>query len=290
MTALVPVVLAPATINRQADSDSELIELWLNGRTAHTQVAYRKDVARFDAFMGKPLAQVTLREFQAFTDGLTGAVASKRRIIGALKSLFTFASKIGYLVFNVAAAVRAPKSPNTLAERILPEAGVQRMIALASNRRDQMLLRLLYASGVRVSELCGLKWRNCQQNGESGQITVLGKGGKVRSIVLPVGLWKDLMELRGEAGDDAPVFASRKAAGHLTTVQVLRIVRNAATKAGIKAHVSPHWLRHCHASHALERGAALNLVQVTLGHSNLSVTGAYLHARPNDSSARYLAV
>jgi integrase/recombinase XerD len=98
------------------------------------------------------------------------------------------------------------------------------------------------------------------------------------------------MELRAEAGDDAPVFASRKAAGHLTTVQVLRIVRNAATKAGIKAHVSPHWLRHCHASHALERGAALNLVQVTLGHASLSVTGKYLHARPGDSSARYLAV
>ena len=184
-----------------------------------------------------------------------------------MKSLFTFASKIGYLVFNVAAAVRAPKSPDTLADRILTESHVQRMIALASNRRDQMLLRLLYASGVRVSELCGLKWRNCQPNGESGQITVLGKGSKVRSIVLPVGLWKDLLELRGEAGDDAPVFASRKGAGHLTSVQVLRIVRNAATKAGIKAHVSPHWLRHCHAIHALDRGAALNLVQVTLGHS-----------------------
>jgi site-specific recombinase XerC len=87
-------------------------------------------------------------------------------------------------------------------ERILPEASVQRMIALAGSRRDQMLLRVLYASGVRVSELCGASWRNCQQNGESGQITVVGKGSKIRSIVLPVGLWKDLIDFRGQTDDE----------------------------------------------------------------------------------------
>ncbi|MGI9071908.1 MAG: tyrosine-type recombinase/integrase [Bryobacteraceae bacterium] len=153
-----------------------------------------------------------------------------------------------------------------------------------------MLLRVLYASGVRVSVFCVLKWQNTQPNGDSGQVTVLGKGGKVRSVVLPIGLWNYLMEFRREATEDNPIFASRRLGGMLDRSQVLRIIRAVAKKANVKARVSPHWLRHCHPSHALERGAALNLVQVTLGHASLSTTGQYLHARPNDSSARYLAV
>jgi site-specific recombinase XerD len=69
---------------------------------------------------------------------------------------------------------------------------------------------------------------------------------------------------------------------------VLRIVKKAAARAGIKKPVSPHWMRHAHASHALERGAPIHLVQATLAHSSISTTGRYLHARPSDSSSRYL--
>jgi integrase/recombinase XerD len=290
VAALIPAPITSLSRNSQADNDAQLIELWLHGRTAHTKAAYHRDVTRFFGFVAKPLVKIELLDFQGFTDSLEGATASKRRVIASLKSLFGFAMKIGYLHFNVAAAIRAPKSVDSLAERILSEAAVHRMIALAGNRRNQMLLRVLYASGVRVSEICMLTWHNTQPNGDSGQLTVLGKGGKVRSVVLPVGLWKDLVEFRGEANEGDPIFVSRKGGGSLDRSQVLRIVKAVAKKAGVKAHVSPHWLRHCHASHALERGAALNLVQVTLGHASLGTTGQYLHARPNDSSARYLAV
>ncbi|HYQ91573.1 MAG TPA: tyrosine-type recombinase/integrase, partial [Candidatus Competibacteraceae bacterium] len=72
--------------------------------------------------------------------------------------------------------------------------------------------------------------------------------------------------------------------------QVHRIVRAAARRAGLTMPVSPHWLRHAHASHALERGAPIHLVQQTLGHASVATTGVYLHARPGDSSALYLAV
>jgi integrase/recombinase XerD len=290
VTELLPSSSAPVVLHKQADNDEQLIDLWVFGRCARTKAAYQRDVARFRAFVLKPLPTVTLRDFQMFVESLIGATASKRLAVASLKSLFSFAMKIGYLRFNVAAAVRSPKADTALAERILPEASVQRMIALAGNRRDQMLLRVLYASGVRVSELCAVSWRNCQANGESGQITVFGKGSKIRSIVLPTGLWKDLVEFRGNAADDEAVFASGKGGGHLDRSQVLRIIKAAAKKAGIKMSVSPHWFRHAHASHALQRGAALNLVQVTLGHASLSTTGMYLHAMPNDSSARYLAV
>lgn len=96
------------------------------------------------------------------------------------------------------------------------------------------------------------------------------------------------MELKGYAGPKDPVFKSRKLSGHLQRAQVMQIVRQAAHRVGIEENVSPHWLRHSHASHSLERGAPIHLVQATLGHRSIATTGLYLHARPQDSSALYL--
>ena len=148
----------------------------------------------------------------------------------------------------------------------------------------------MYAAGLRVSEICGLKWRDILEREGAGQITVFGKGGKTRVVLLSSETWASLTTLRCEAGGDDPVFASRKGKGHLHPSHVKRIVQAAAERAGIDAPVSPHWLRHAHASHALDRGAPIHLVQATLGHASVSTTGKYLHARPEDSSARYLGV
>ncbi|MCB0113993.1 MAG: tyrosine-type recombinase/integrase [Caldilineaceae bacterium] len=93
----------------------------------------------------------------------------------------------------------------------------------------------------------------------------------------------------GERRDDEAVFRSQKG-GALVPSQVWRIVRAAAKRAGISGHVSPHWFRHSHASHALERGASVALVRDTLGHSSLAVTSMYTHARPTESSALHLAI
>ena len=124
----------------------------------------------------------------------------------------------------------------------------------------------------------------------AGQITVYGKGGKTRVVLLSSETWTELITLKDDGGSDHPVFASRKGKGHLHPSQVKRIVQAAAERAGIEAPVSPHWLRHAHASHALDRGAPIHLVQATLGHASVSTTGKYLHARPEDSSARYLGI
>jgi integrase/recombinase XerD len=164
------------------------------------------------------------------------------------------------------------------------------MIALESNPRNKLILKLLYGAGLRVSELCYLKWCDVKSSGESGQITVFGKGGKTRAVLLPVSLYRDIQNLRGDRSHDDSVFMSRKNHGHLDPSMVMRIVRAAAARVGIEQNVSPHWLRHCHASHSLDRGAPITLVQSTLGHSNVATTSKYLHARPNDSSARYLSV
>jgi len=179
---------------------------------------------------------------------------------------------------------------DTLTERILTESEVQVMIALETNPRNRAMLRLLYGVGLRVSELCALTWRDLTGRGDFGQATVFGKGSKTRFVLLPATIWQELMSIRGAAGSDAPVFPSRKQGGHLTRSQVMRIVRAAAQRAGIDAKVSPHWLRHAHASHSLDRGAPIHLVQQTLGHASVATTSRYLHARPQDSSARFLTL
>jgi site-specific recombinase XerD len=273
----------------QADTDQQLIALWLHGRPASTQSAHGADVARFLAVVGKPLRSVTLGDVQAFADSLQAkAPATRARILSSIKSLFAFGYRLGYLPFDVGRPLRVPARKSTLAERIMTEADTHRVIALEPNRRNRVTLCLLYASGVRVSELCGLKWRDLKERGEAGQVTVFGKGGKTHTILLSVATWRELVSLCG--GPDGPVFPSRKQHGHLDRSQVLRIVQTAAKRAGVAGKVSPHWMRHAHASHALDRGAPIHLVQATLGHSSVATTGRYLHARPTESSSKFLAV
>lgn len=274
-------------------ADTQLLALWLHGRSPHTQAAYAANVRRFLAFAGKPLAAVTLADLQRFADNLADeqlAPTSQARILSALKSLLTFAHQTGYLPLNVGAALRLPKSRERLAERILSEAQVHQVLALENNSRNHALLRLLYAAGLRISEACALRWRDLQPRGAAGQVTVFGKGGKTRAILLSAETWGELAQLRGAAEGACPVFVSRKGGQALTRRQATRIVVAAAARAGITSGVSPHWLRHAHASHALDRGAPISLVQSTLGHASVQTTGRYLHARPDASSAQYLAV
>jgi len=277
-------------VSADASADDQLIELWLHQRSPHTQRAYRADVARFRASSGKPLAAVTLADLQAFARSLpaTAAAASRYRTLSALKSLLAFGHRLGYLHFDTGSVLRLPAVCNRLAERILPEADVHRMIALEPNERNRVMLTLLYATGIRVSELCGLCWRDLQPAGDTGQITVFGKGGVTRSIQLPASVWRNVSQFRAAHGPTAPLFRSRKKGAAIQPVAVLRIVRKAAARAGIELPVSPHWLRHAHASHALDRGAPIHLVQATLGHVSINTTGRYLHARPKESSSRFL--
>ena len=161
--------------------------------------------------------------------------------------------------------------------------------ALETEPRNRVLLTLLYAAGLRISEVVGLVWRDCAPRDDAGQITVFGKGGKTRVVLLPASTWRALGTLRAGAAADAPVFESRKG-GALDPSSVHRVVKAAAERAGLDPAVSAHWLRHAHASHSLDRGAPIHLVQATLGHASVATTGRYLHARPNDSSGRYLGV
>lgn len=295
-TPIVQQPAAPLAISRRAEAsgDDQLIELWVHARSPHTQRAYRADVGRFRAWAGKPLHAVALADLQTFANTLDGADASRYRTLSAVKSLLAFGHRLGYLPFDVGRALRLPAVRNRLNERILSEADLHRVLSLEPNPRNRTILTLLYASGVRVSELCALAWRDLQPNGGGGQITVFGKGSVTRSVQLPASVWQIIVGLRPKnpALTD-PVFRSRKGGkngGFLQPVAVLRVVRAAAKRAGIGLPVSPHWFRHAHASHALDRGAPIHLVQATLGHVSVTTTGRYLHARPQDSSSRFLSL
>jgi integrase/recombinase XerD len=285
------LTVAPAAAPGAAH-DGQVVELWLSMKTSsHTRRAYAAEAARFFAFAKKPLSRVTLTDVQAWADHLRqGSLkpASQNRAVTALKSLLSFGHEAGYLPFNVGAAVKLRPHRDTLAQRILEESEVVRLIDAAPAGRNRVLLKLLYVSGVRVSEACGLKWCDTMARQEGGQITVFGKGGKTRTVLLKPKVWQQLLSLRGDAKPVDPVFRSRKGAGALDVSQVRRIVYAAARNAGLEQKVSPHWMRHAHASHALDRSAPIHLVQSTLGHASVSTTGRYLHARPTESSSFYL--
>lgn len=293
MTDNLPVPFNPnPPVPRQAETDVQLIGLWLHGRSRHTQRGYLADTKTFLALVGKPLHQVTLGDIQAFADKLEAdglSAATRCRKLAAVKSLFAFGHRIGYLPYDVGRPIKMPPIRDTLNERILSEPEVLRMIAFERQPRNHAILFLLYAAGLRVSELCGLRWRDCCERQDGGQVTVFGKRGKTRTVLVPQSVWASLTSLRTSAGDDDALFRSRKG-GHLDPSQVWRIVRKAAKRAGIEKAVSCHWLRHCHCSHALERGASIALVQSTVGHSSVATTGRYLHARPNSSSSEFLPI
>jgi len=181
----------------------------------------------------------------------------------------------------------------TVTLRKSPTTGKLKTRVVDIQPRNQTILLLLYTAGLRVNELCSLCWKDLSPRKPGGQLTIFGKGGKTRIVLLPEPVWQKLCNLRKNALPSDPVFISRQKDSVGTTLdqsQVNRIVAKAASEAGIDKKVSPHWLRHAHATHSLSRGAALHLVQNTLGHSSIATTSRYLHARPDDSSALYLNI
>ena len=282
------VVPAQDAVPVQSDSDDTLIALWLDGRPDTTRRAYARDAAVFLLHAGVPVQAVTLGHLQAYAQSIGHmAPASRARRLAALKSLFGFAHRLGYVPFDAARPLRLPKLRDVLAGRIIGEAEVQRMIALEPNPRNHAMLRLLYATGLRISELCALRWEDLRGTKAGGQATVFGKGGKTRTVLLLPKLWRLLAAQRGTAPAEAPVFRSRGGTA-LDRSAAHRVVKAAARRAGLPDQVSAHWLRHAHASHSLDHGAPLHVLQASLGHGSLGTTTRYVHARPGDGSAKYL--
>jgi len=294
----------PAAAVLGVDTQEELIKQWLILGTRrkprpNTVKAYLRDVSGFLRFVAKPIHRVTQADVASWATAIQAkSLSTQRRMIGAVKSLYTYANRGGYLAahgwLNPTVNLHLPEESQQLAAKILPEEDVVGLIVKTERPRDRALLSLLYAGGLRVSEAVGLKWKDLYPatgeavtKGIAGYSNVYRKGGKTEPVGLPAKTWELIQSLRGQAKDTEPVFRSY-GNRQLTTSGVWRIVRAAAKRAGISKPVSPHWLRHCCASHSLDRGASVALVKEHLGHSTVAVTSRYIHAKPSSSAATYL--
>lgn len=273
----------------EVSSDSQVIYLWLSGLSPSTQKTYSRTVNQFLGFVDKPLAKVLLEDFTRWVDFLFLKDYSQNSIalkVSTIKSLFSYSWKIGYLPLNIAKAVKAPSCISALHERILEQPDVKALIEAAKEGRDRSLLTLIYTTGLRATESLSINWRDLRPRKQGGQVTITGKGGKVRTVLISQNLYQQLADLPRSDKTEA-VFTTRFG-NRLDRHQLHRIVKKAAIRAGINEHTSTHWLRHAHASHSLENGCDIDVLMRSLGHSSLTITSKYLHARPNEGSSQFI--
>jgi site-specific recombinase XerD len=295
----------------EARTDVAMVNAWLQQHetSRHTRAAYERVARRFLLALTVELRAAKLEDMRRAFDALSrlenGAQASRATAAAqtaAVKSLLTFAKRVGYLQANLGELFKLKAVPADRARRIMTEADTFILLRSAESERDRLILETAYYGALRVSELVSLTWEQMldRTDGKMQIAGLVGKGGKEREVLLPADLSARLREYRGAFGA-GPVFVARASTqrtdgnrpdGALSPQAVGKILRKAAERAPlpkrVKDGISPHWLRHAHASHALDNGAPISLVQQTLGHGSIKTTSIYAHAKPGDSSALYL--
>lgn len=265
----------------------EAMGRWLAGKKKSTAGTYRTAIKQFFSYCQNPLEAITVEDIENWMWSLENQykISTQRGKVSAVKSFFSFCTKRDYLSVNLGAKVdMTNKAKDQLAEKLLTESEVKAIIDSADNERDRILLKFLYATGVRVTELVNLKWSDLTPNAGAGQAVILGKGDKTRVVLIPSSVWLELMTLPRPC---EYVFINYKG-DPISRVSVHRLIKKSVKRSGIDKPVSAHWFRHSHATIAIERGCNLHLLQQSLGHSSLDITTKYLHARPNQGSSQFI--
>jgi integrase/recombinase XerD len=267
---------------------TEIIERWLYGRSKNTQDAYLRDIEQAMRFWdGPPLEAIALGHLQDYQTHLIQQRrlkdASVKRKMNALGSLLDFAYQQEWIPKNPALKLKTPKVHDAIHDRILSVEQVKAIIEAAKPGRDRALLLFTYATGGRISEVCGLLWKDCTPKPDgSAVVRLLGKGDKWRAVKVPASVWSIVAELRSPSlSDEAKVFGLQRRQAH-------DIVKAAVQKSGAPDEASAHWLRHSNASHSLEAGAPIHVVRDSLGHASIQTTDKYLHSNPDQSASDYL--
>jgi integrase/recombinase XerC len=287
------------TLGRLIDRYLEYLELE-RSLSKHTLRAYRGDLEGFVGFLASEYAQAealapqavdptAVRSFLASMARRGLSRKSQGRALSAVRGLFRYASREGFVERNPAAGIPTPKTPKTLPRHLRPHE-IEALLAAPGGRegplavRDAALLELLYATGLRVSELVSLDWRDLDLDGRV--LRVLGKGGKERMVpfgrqaVSALRRWIDEWDgvrAQAEKGPaEEPVWLNYRGE-RLSVRSVRRVVDRAVEDAALAAGVHPHTLRHTFATHLLEVGADLRSIQELLGHASLSTTQRYTH-------------
>ncbi len=277
----------PAAPPLLADIDAFLGYLAVERRmSAHTLDAYRRDLGDLATWLDgqgidswQRLGQELLRSHiaGAHRRGLSGKTLQRR--LSAVRSFYRWRNRANAAEQNPAAGLRAPKSPRKLPQvldademKVLVEVPTEAPLGV----RDRAMLELFYSSGLRLAELCGLRWRALDL--ADGLVTVTGKGGKTRLVPVGSHARDALQALRAQAAPaaDAPVFTGRGGAA-ISPRTVQARLRLLAQRQGLFKRVHPHLLRHSFASHVLESSGDLRGVQELLGHADIATTQIYTH-------------
>ena len=290
--------MAPPTSRQPANTNADLIDafcdqVWLqDGLAAASLASYRRDLAQFAAWLvprGVSLPAARRDDVEAFLAEQfrrKAKATSIARRLSSLRRFYALQVQQGTLDVDPTLRVRAPRLPRRLPKN-LTEAQVEALLAVPEvsatlGLRDRAMLETLYATGLRVSELVGLKLS--QVSLEMGVVRVLGKGSKERLV--PLGeeaiawLKRYLAEARpalaGAGRGDGLFLTARRAV--MTRQAFWLLIKRCAVKAGIPAaSLSPHVLRHAFATHLLNHGADLRVVQLLLGHADITTTTIYTH-------------
>ena len=274
---------------------TELVTEWLDIHHGLTRASYHNTICKFLSFTSvDAITFIQIRHVREWLDSLQEADTTKVKHLNILKAFFSYVTSLENPPINrspIPKQFKLPKPKDTLVERILSPLDVDTMIDITTDIRNKLILKTLYLCGIRVSELCGLRWKDAlASRGGGGLLNVYGKGGKTRRVHVPSSLWLELMEFRSLALKDSPVFAS-STGRPLAPSHIDRVVKRAAAAAELEnaLNVSAHWFRHSHATHALDEGVPVHLVQSVLGHTSLDTTSKYLHVSPDKSSGEVLA-
>lgn len=270
------------------------------GLAVNTKEAYQRDLRLFRQNIGKALTEVTRQDILAYMGTLkhegyaAGTIARK---LAALKSFYRFQMSEGVLTKDPAEVVEAG-TKGVYLPRVLSVVEVERLLAAPNEKtdegiRDKAMLELLYATGLRVSELVKLKTANV--NLENNYLLVFGKGGKER--IVPMGeaahravsiyLTKVRSQWQKQELKPAGMLFLVHAGHSMTRQRFWQIIKKYALEAGIHKKISPHTLRHSFATHLLDNGADLRTVQEMLGHADISTTQIYTHVTNKRLKAIY---
>jgi integrase/recombinase XerD len=261
------------------------------GLAANSIASYARDLEEFARFLrrrGRPVARVDREDIRNFLASLYRRGLSARsaaRHLVSLRNFFKFLLKEGRLKSDPTEEIDAPKIGQSL-PKYLTAAEVDALLqqpdpSTPAGLRDKAMLELLYATGMRVSELIGQRWEDFEVN--LGVVRCRGKGSKERLI--PVGksalrAVEDYVH-RGRqalaARKDSPHLFLNRLGGRLSRVGFWKLLRRYGRAAGISTPLTPHVVRHSFATHLLERGADLRSIQLMLGHSDISTTQIYTH-------------
>lgn len=270
-------------------TDTMLVALWAaESNSEHTRKQYTRQGAAFLDFIGKPIQAITLKDLQDWRDGLTGKPNTIRLKINAIKSLLSFAHALGYIRMNPGVKLKPPAQVETKHRKVLGEDDV---ILLVNDKDlepvERAIVHVLYSTGCRVSELCAMRWGEMIPVADGkGEIVIQGKGGNTRTVGISAKAMKALEAIKPEdAGKDDLAFVKKNGEPY-DRFAVHYLFRVLSKKIG--EPISPHWLRHSHVTHALDRGASPTDVQAQAGHSSLKTTSGYAHSSRHSSD--YLPV